>query len=94
VELLKKLVELDPNHSTLTPQTLIELANALKHLKQYVEAKQTVQKVFDLNPNSIIAHRTMGQIHMDAEEYDEAVFQFKKANEYAQVLCLFEFNTI
>jgi len=84
VELLKKLVELDPNHSTLAPQTLIELAHALKNLKQYVEAKQTVQKVFELDPNSMIAHRTMGQIHMDAEEFDEAVFQFKKANEYAQ----------
>ena len=35
-----------------------------------------------------VGHKVLGQIHMDAEEFDEAVFQFKKAIELAQVRTL------
>ena len=36
-----------------------------------------------------LGHKILGQIHMDADEFDEAVFQFKKATELSQVgLCL------
>ncbi len=36
----------------------------------------------------VVGHKVLSQIHMDAEEFDEAVFQFKKAIELAQVRTL------
>ena len=33
----------------------------------------------------LLGHKILGQIHMDADEFDEAVFQFKKATELSQV---------
>ena len=84
--MLKKLYELDPNHAVLAPQTLLDLAGAYKQLRQFTEAKESVKKVLQMDDGSAQGHRVMGQIHMEADEFDEAVFQFKKAIELQQVI--------
>jgi DnaJ-domain-containing protein 1 len=37
-----------------------------------------------MDDNSARAHQLLGQVHMDGEEFEEAVFQFKRANELQQ----------
>jgi len=81
VKYLKSLKEVDPQHNTIVPQANLDLANAHKQLKEFAEAKAAAQVVIEQNDNNGPAHRIMGQIHMEQDEFEEAVFQFKRAFE-------------
>eukprot|EP01035_Chromulina_nebulosa_P027934 gene27934-36798_t len=60
------------------------VSTVYKNLKQYSDAKEAAKKVLEIDDNNVLGHKILGQIHMDADEFDEAVFQFKKATELSQ----------
>ena len=78
---LTSLIGVDPQHNTIVPKANLDLARAYKGLKQFSQAKAAVQEVLARNDGHAEAHRVLGQIHMEAEEYDEAVHQFRRAME-------------
>lgn len=81
---LKKLLEVAQGNDPVTLKTTFELAESLKFLKKFAEAKDAVKACLSRNDNDGPAHRLMGQLMMDTENFDEAVFHFKKANEHIQ----------
>lgn len=84
VEHLLKLVKVDSDHNTITPKGYLDLATAYKHLKRFDEAKEAVRTVLERDDSNAQAHRTMGQILMENEEYEEAVQKFRRASELAE----------
>lgn len=84
VELLLKLVLIDSEHSTITPKAYVDLAIAYKNIKKFTEAKNAANTAIAMNVNNALSHRTLGQVLMDAEEYEEAVRVFSKARELDQ----------
>ena len=81
VKYLTSLRDVDPQHNTIVPQANLDLANAHKNLRQFAEAKAAVKTVLDQNDGNGPAHRALGQIHMENDEFDEAVHQFRRAVE-------------
>jgi len=81
VKHLTGLLGVDPQHNTIVPQANLDLATAHKELKQFEEAKAAAQAVLALNDNSGPAHRILGQIHMENDEFDPAIHEFRRAME-------------
>jgi DnaJ homolog subfamily C member 3 len=75
------LLEAVQYHVTITPSYTLRLANAYLSAKQIKEAKETALKAIEYDQANSECHRVLGHIHMAADEFDEAVFRFKKALE-------------
>ena len=78
---LKGLLGVDPQHNTIVPRANLDLANAHKQLKQFAEATAAANAVLQRNENNGEAYRILGQIHMEKDEFEEAVRQFRRAHE-------------
>lgn len=81
---LNSLIGVDPQHNTIVPKANLDLARAHKALGQFAQAKAAAQAVLQSNDGSVEAHRVLGQVHMEAEEWDEAVHQFRRALELSE----------
>lgn len=81
---LQKLIAVDPTHPIVVPKVNLEVAKLLVNLKQYKEAKDTVQSVLDANDKNAEAHKIMGNVLMEMEQFDEASHQYKKAKELGE----------
>lgn len=79
VKNLKKLVEAVPNHPVVTLAALIDLADSNRQLKDFKLAKEYARAAVDMAVDSGKAHRALGEAHLDAEEFDEAVSVFRRA---------------
>lgn len=84
IVLLNKQMEVDLDNKILFNKAQLKIASSFKHLKKYSEAKFAAQKYLEANENDAAAYELLGQISMDAEEYDEAVYNFKKATQIDQ----------
>ena len=78
------LLKADPQHRTIIPKANIDLAECLLHLKRFPEAKAAASKAISLDEQNSHFHRIMGRIHMELDEFDEAVGKFRRAHELSQ----------
>ena len=80
-ESLVKLIEVDKEHNIIVPRARLELAKAYQSLKKYKEAKAEAELVIAKDDGNADAHRVLGQVLMELEDYEAAVQRFKKARE-------------
>ena len=78
---LLALLGVDPEHRSIAPKAFLDLANAYKENKQFKEAKEAAEKCLAFNDGNAEAHRTLGHVHMAAEEYEQAAQRYRKAHE-------------
>ena len=76
------------------------MADSYRELKQYKEAKECILKAIDAdarkNEVNYNYHVSLGKIHMDMSEFDEAIAQFRKVfikNMYLQVIFISNLNS-
>lgn len=79
VRQLKKLVEADREHPIIVVDAYADIADSYRNMKQYSEAKEYARKAVDSNTGSGKAHRALGEVHLDAEEFEEAVNVLRRA---------------
>ena len=79
VKQLLKLVDVDREHPVVVTAGYIDLADSYRNLKQYKEAKEFARKAVDFNTNNGQAHRALGEVHLDSEEFEEAVAVLRRA---------------
>lgn len=82
IELLRKVVAIDVTNHIITDRYTIQLVKALKQNKQASEAKNLLKPLLEKNDQDGNLHHLMGQIFMELEEYDPAVFHLNKAKEH------------
>lgn len=76
---LQGIIDTDPEHHNFVESARVDLAAAHKGLKQWNEAKSQANQVLGRNPGHMKANRIMGQVHMETEEWEEAVRFFTQA---------------
>ena len=81
VELLLKIISIDPNHRHFVPKAKLDLARTYRHLKQYKDAKATLEEVIQLDESNAEAFKVLGQVLMDLEDYEAAIIKLNKAKE-------------
>mmetsp|Transcript_17213 Transcript_17213/g.25751 ORF Transcript_17213/g.25751 Transcript_17213/m.25751 type:complete len:498 (-) Transcript_17213:146-1639(-) len=81
---LNDILTADPEHPVTVPQAQRDMAKVYVDMKNFPEAKKVAEMALQTNENDLDMLRVLGDIHMAAEEYDEAVYKFKKAVEIAQ----------
>ena len=79
IKQLQKLVEVDPEHPVVITAAYIDLADSFRNLKQYQSAKEYARKAVDFNSDSGRAARALGEVHLDSEEFEEAVNVLRRA---------------
>lgn len=84
VKYLVDLLAVDPKHPVLVPKAEINLAIAYKNLKQYKDAKEAIKIAIEFSDGNAEAHKVLGQIHMELDEFEEAVSTFRRASELAE----------
>ncbi len=84
VDLLTKLVAVDHEHATVAPRAKMDLANAHRQLKQFKEGKVVIEQLLARHDNLAEAHRILGNLLVDLEDYEAAVQQLRKAAEQQQ----------
>lgn len=84
VKHLTALVDVDPSHRTICPKAYQNLATALKHLKKFKDAKAAALKAIEFDDGNAQAHQVLGQVHMEADEFEEAAQQFRRCIELEQ----------
>lgn len=84
VDLLRKLIDTAHGNEPVITKTNFDLAESLRILKKYSDAKDAVKSCLAKNDNDGSAHRLMGHILMETESFDEAVHHFKRAVELIQ----------
>lgn len=82
IKYLEIVIKVDETHRTIAPKAMLDMCHALIQLKKYNEAKPILSQLVDSDSTNGQIYRLLGQIHMENEEYDEAVFKYKKAAEY------------
>jgi len=81
---LNGLINADPNHGVYVIAAYTDLGMAYKGLRQFAEAKASIEEVFRRNPNNWNARRVLGEIQMDNEEFEEAVNTLRQAAEMSE----------
>ena len=78
---LINLAAVDPQHRTITPKALLDLAVTYQSNKEYSLAKDAALKCLEREEGNAFAYRILGQVCMETEEYEEAAQRFRKAAE-------------
>jgi len=84
IKQLLKLSTIDQKNNLLIKTTFIQLSEAYRKSKQFDEAKQTIEKSLQLDEVNTEAHVELGRVNMELENYEEAIRNFKRANEINQ----------
>lgn len=84
IDLLNKAIAVDRQNQPIQTKLHTALAHALKKAKRLKEAKDAAEIVVKANDQDGNAHRLLGEVLMELENFDEAVFHYKKANELLQ----------
>jgi DnaJ family protein C protein 3 len=84
IDLLRKAIALDQHNKPLQVKLHTSLVQALKKGKKWSEAKTAAEYVVQSNEQDGNARRMLGEILLELEAYDEAVYQYKKAAELIQ----------
>lgn len=77
----ESLLDIIDGHKVLAPSIKFKLSTAYMNSKQIKRAKETIEDVLKSDEGNFAGHQLLGKIHMEAEEFDEAVYRFKKAAE-------------
>ena len=75
------IIEAAPYNDALVPKYEMELAKAYKSMNKFKEATELVNKIIDRDNNNVDAHQILGQIHLAEDEFEKAIFEFKKCQE-------------
>lgn len=81
VKNLLNLLEVDRDHRIINFKGYLNLATAYKNLQQIKEAKSAATKAIEIDQNNAEGYRVMGQVLVEAEEFDDAVGRFRRALE-------------
>lgn len=81
ISLLKKLIEIDPEHNSITPTAKLNMAKAYKELKKYKDAREILDAMVSGESNNAEAYIVLGQVLMEMDEFEEAVGRFRRAND-------------
>jgi DnaJ homolog subfamily C member 3 len=81
---LRKVLEAAGDNAQVATLARKRLADALRRLKQFSEAKTLIQQVLERDSQDGAAHRLLGQLCMDSEDFDCAVANLKRAAEILQ----------
>lgn len=84
VELLKKVLTIDTHNHPILVKAHNALAQAFRRTKQFKEAKEALLFVLKINDQDGQAHRMLGEVLMENEDFDEAVHHYKRAVELLQ----------
>ena len=100
IKMYNSIIEIDPGHRFIVPRSNLKLADSYRELKQYKEAKECILKAIDAdarkNEVNYNYHVSLGKIHMDMSEFDEAIAQFRKVfikNMHLQVIFISNLNS-
>lgn len=77
---LENLAAVDPEHRIIAPKAYLDLAEAYMNNKQYTEASDAALKSIALDEGNANAYKMLGIIHMEKDEYEEAIQRFTKAS--------------
>jgi tetratricopeptide (TPR) repeat protein len=75
VEFFQRALQIDPAHLI----ALLNLGNAYRQQKEWVEAKKTLQRAFDFGPDDPEVNYTLGMVCAQLEELDRAEEYLKRA---------------
>lgn len=82
---LTDLISIDPEHHVLSRTSTLDLADSYRQLGKLEEAKKIARKVIELDNENGRAHKVLGEILLDAEEFEDAVPILRRAvNELKQ----------
>lgn len=81
VDILRKAIEVDRSVMPIQIKLHKSLAEALKGAKKYKEAKDAAEFVVKADDQDGQNHRLLGEILLELESYEEAVYHYKRANE-------------
>ncbi len=76
---LLEAIELDNGHPILATSTTVDLADVYRRLGKLDDAKKTARRVIERDVTNGMAHKVLGEIFLDAEEFDEAVPILRRA---------------
>ncbi|MGH3087660.1 MAG: tetratricopeptide repeat protein [Rubrobacteraceae bacterium] len=79
-EMFRKLLQKDPEN----PMVLCSLGIELFKEDEHREARDHLAKAVENKPDYSVAYRTLGRVHFELGEYDEARAVFEKGREVAQ----------
>lgn len=75
------IIEAAPYNDALVPKYEMELAKAYKSMNKFKEARELITKMIDRDNNNVDAHQILGQIHLAEDEFEKAIFEFRKCQE-------------
>jgi DnaJ family protein C protein 3 len=81
---LTKLLTVEKENRFILPKVHMDLAKAYKGLKKFSEAKAAAKTAISYDESDVTAHRVMASVHMDAEEFDEALQRLRQAEQHAE----------
>jgi len=77
----KGIIDAAPYNDALVPKYEMELAKAYKSMNKFNEATEIVTKMIERDNNNVDAHQLLGQIHLGEDEFEKAIFEFRKCQE-------------
>ena len=75
IEFFQRVLQIDPAHLI----ALLNLGNAYRQRKEWVEAKKTLQRAFDVRPDDPEVNYSLGMVCAQLEESDRAYEYLKRA---------------
>lgn len=79
------IIDQDPEHRYLVPLCILKSAESYKELKMYKEAKNAIKNAMEIDARyghtNFNYYLLLGKIHMEQDEFDDAIAQFNKASE-------------
>ena len=75
IEFFQRVLQIDPAHLI----ALLNLGNAYRQRKEWVEAKKTLQRAFDVGPDDPEVNYSLGMVCAQLEESDRAYEYLKRA---------------
>ena len=95
---LTSAIGVDPEHKFIVPKSTMRIAEAYRELKKFTEAKQAIEKAIDLDARQHMQnagyHLVLGKIHMDCDEFDQAIGQFRKVSIQRRICTNIQANNI
>lgn len=84
LQILYDIIGVDSEHPVIIPKVHINMTIIYKELKQYKEAKEYGEKLLQKDENNVEIIQILADIHMISEEYEQAVFKYRKLVDLTQ----------
>lgn len=84
LQILLDIISIDGEHPIIVPKAHINMTIIYKELKQYKEAKEYGEKILQKEENNVDILQILADIHMLSEEYEQAVYRYRKLVDLTQ----------